>query len=136
MLRSHCGENPCECKQIIFAANSPEIIRLPGIITEKVWPYKLLRMAITLRSLRLDGESFVSPFAIYSPHCQTSITIVNGNYECSFTQYKRIFNERISCVTLFIDYLRISTIVYLYNLYVNKYNSCSSSSHVLLIYEQ
>ena len=34
MLLSLCGEYPCECKHLIFAANSPEMIRLTRIITE------------------------------------------------------------------------------------------------------
>ena len=34
MLLPHCGEYPCECENLIFAANSPEIIRLARIITE------------------------------------------------------------------------------------------------------
>ena len=34
MLLSHSGEYPCECKNLIFAANSPKTIRLARIITE------------------------------------------------------------------------------------------------------
>ena len=34
MLHSHSGEYPCECKNLIFAANSPKTIRLARIITE------------------------------------------------------------------------------------------------------
>ena len=34
MLLSHCGEYPCECKNLIFTANSPEMIRLARRITE------------------------------------------------------------------------------------------------------
>ena len=34
MLLSHSGEYPCECKKLIFAANSPKMIRLARIIIE------------------------------------------------------------------------------------------------------
>ena len=34
MLLSHCGEYPCECKNLIFAVNSPEMIRLARRITD------------------------------------------------------------------------------------------------------
>ena len=34
MLLSHSGEYPCECTNLIFAANSPKTIRLARIITE------------------------------------------------------------------------------------------------------
>ena len=34
MLISHCGEYPSECKHLIFAVNSPEMIRLARRITE------------------------------------------------------------------------------------------------------
>ena len=34
MLLSHCGEYTCECKHLIFAANSPKMIRLARRITE------------------------------------------------------------------------------------------------------
>ena len=34
MLLSHCGEYPCEYKRLIFAANSPEMIRLARRLTE------------------------------------------------------------------------------------------------------
>ena len=72
MLLSHCGEYPCECKTIIFAANSPEIIRLPRRITEKVRPFKWSRILPNflripanflqnLRSVcRISSESFAN----------------------------------------------------------------------------
>ena len=31
---SHNGGYPCECQNVIFAANSPKIIRLARIVTE------------------------------------------------------------------------------------------------------
>ena len=74
MLLSHSGEYTCECKESTFAANSPEMIRLPRRITEKVRRYKWLRMlanflripANFLRSLRLLNNQFaeflVNPF--------------------------------------------------------------------------
>ena len=34
MLLSHCGEYTCECKNFVFAVNSPELIRLARRITE------------------------------------------------------------------------------------------------------
>ena len=34
MLLSHSGKYPCECKNLLFAANSPKTIRLARIITE------------------------------------------------------------------------------------------------------
>ena len=34
MLLSHSGEYPCECKHSIFAANSPNMIRLARRMTE------------------------------------------------------------------------------------------------------
>ena len=68
MLLSHCGEYPCECKNFIFAVNSPEMIRLARRITEtsEALGYTWLRMfAIFLRilanflpSLRLLNNQF------------------------------------------------------------------------------
>ena len=34
IILSHCGEYPCESKHLIFAGNSPEMIRLARRITE------------------------------------------------------------------------------------------------------
>ena len=74
----------CECKTFIFAAYSPEMIRLPRRITEKVRPFKWLRMlpnflrnpANFLRSLRsvcrISGESFANVKTTYE--CLTITT--------------------------------------------------------------
>ena len=57
MLLSHSGEYPCECKHLIFAANSPEMIRLPRRITEtRQNGYECLR--ISYESLRLLNNQF------------------------------------------------------------------------------
>ena len=49
----------CECKTFIFAAYSPEMIRLPRIITKKVRPFKWLRMLPNFyESLRLSYEAY------------------------------------------------------------------------------
>ena len=61
----------CECKTFIVAAYSPEMIRLPRRITEKVRPFKWLRMlpnflqipANFLRSLLLVGRISCESFA-------------------------------------------------------------------------
>ena len=70
----------CECKTFIFAAYSPEMIRLPRRITEKGRPFKWLRMlpnfiripANVLRSLRsvcrISGESFANVKTTVEPH--------------------------------------------------------------------
>ena len=67
----------CECKTFIFAAYSPEMIRLPRRITEKVRPFEWLRMlpnflripANFLRSLRsvcrISWESFANVKTTY-----------------------------------------------------------------------
>ena len=34
VMMLHSGEYPCDCKNMIFAANSPKTIRLARIITE------------------------------------------------------------------------------------------------------
>ena len=74
----------CECKTFIFAAYSLEMIRLPRRITEKVRPFKWLRMlpnflripANFLRSLRsvyrISGESFANVKTTYE--CLTITT--------------------------------------------------------------
>ena len=74
----------CECKTFRFAAYSPEMIRLPRRITEKVRPFKWLRMlpnflripANFLRSLRsvcrISCESFANVKTIYE--CLTITT--------------------------------------------------------------
>ena len=59
MQLSHCGEYSSECKTLMFAANSPEIKRLPRRITEKVRSFKWLRLlANFLRNLRLLNKQF------------------------------------------------------------------------------
>ena len=94
MLLSHCDEYPCECKTIIFAANSPETIRLPRRITEKVRHFKWLRMlanfsripANCLRSLRsvcrISGELFAN---------------VKNTYECFTITTNALPSIRIYC---------------------------------------
>ena len=74
----------CECKTFIFAAYSPEMIRLPRRMTEEVRPFKWLRMlpnflripANFLRSLRsvcrISGESFANVKTTYE--CLTITT--------------------------------------------------------------
>ena len=67
----------CECKTFIFAAYSPEMIRLPRRITEKVTPFKWLRIpANFLRSLgsvcRISCESFANVKTTYE--CLTITT--------------------------------------------------------------
>ena len=67
MQLSHCGEYPCECKTLIFAANSPEMIRLARIITEisealemvtNACDFFLRILANFIRSLRLLNNQF------------------------------------------------------------------------------
>ena len=57
MLLSRCGEYPYECKTFIYGANSPEMIRLPRRITEKVRPFKWLRMLPNF--IRIPDDHFV-----------------------------------------------------------------------------
>ena len=95
--QSQCSQNDLQikCKTFIFAAYSPEMIRLPRRITEKVRPFKWLRMlpnflripANFLRSLRsvcrISGESFAKVKTTYE--CLTnalpSIIIYCDAYE-------------------------------------------------------
>ena len=84
----------CECKTFIFAAYSPEMIRLPRRITEKVRTFKWLRMlpnflripANFLRSLlsvcRFSGESFAN---------------VKTTYECITITTNALPSIRIYC---------------------------------------
>ena len=67
----------CKCKTFIFAAYSPEMIRLPRRMTEKVRPFKWLRMLPNfLRSLRsvcrISCESFANVQTTYE--CLTITT--------------------------------------------------------------
>ena len=94
MLLSHCGEYLANVKTFIFAAYSPEMIRLPRRITEQVRAFKWLRMlpnflripANLLRSLRsvcrISGESFAN---------------VKTTYECLTITTNALSSIRIYC---------------------------------------
>ena len=67
----------CVCKTFIFAAYSPEMIRLPRRITEKVRPFKWLR--ILPNFLRIPANFLRSLVCRIS--CE-SFAIVKTSYEC------------------------------------------------------
>ena len=84
----------CECKTFTFAAYSPELIRLPRRITEKVRPFKWLRMlpnflripANVLRSLRSVCRISCEPFAN-----------VKTTYECLTITTNALSSIKIYC---------------------------------------
>ena len=68
LILSHCGEYPCKSKHLIFAGNSPEMIRLARRITETNEALQMVTsqmhanflriLANFLRSLRLHNNQF------------------------------------------------------------------------------
>ena len=69
----------CECKTFTFAAYSPEMIRLPRRITEKVRPFKWLRMLPNF--LRIPANFIRSLRSVCRISCE-SFANVNTTYEC------------------------------------------------------
>ena len=69
----------CECKTFIFAAYSPEMIRLPRIIIEKVRPFKWLRMLPNF--LRIPANFLRSLRSVCRISCE-SFANVKTTYEC------------------------------------------------------
>ena len=101
----------CECKTFIFAAYSPDMIRLPRRITEKVRPFKWLQMhpnflripANFLRSLRsvcrIPRESFANVKTTYecltiTTNALPSIRIYCDAYENNKNKYAFLTNFR------------------------------------------
>ena len=75
----------CECKTFIFAAYSPEMIRLPRRITEKVRPFKWLRMLpnffrIPANFLRIPANFLRSVRSVCRIACEYFAN-VNTTYE-------------------------------------------------------
>ena len=91
---SHTGEYPCECKQIKFAANSPEMIRLPRRITEKVRPFKWLRMLPNF--LRIPANFLRRLRSVCRISCE-SFANVKNTYECLTITANALPSIRISC---------------------------------------
>ena len=69
----------CVCKTFIFAAYSPEMIRLPRRITEKVRPFKWLRMLPNF--LRIPANFLRSLRSVCRISCE-SFANVKTTYEC------------------------------------------------------
>ena len=80
MLLSHCGEYPCECKHLIFAANSPEMIRLVRRITETS---EALQMVTNVCEILTNPCEFLTKLTITICRisCE-SFANVKNTYEC------------------------------------------------------
>ena len=86
----------CECKTFIFAAYSPEMIRLPRRITEKVRPFKWLRMLPNF--LRIPANFLRSLRSICRISCE-SFANVKTTYECLTITTNALPSIRIYCDT-------------------------------------
>ena len=84
----------CECKTFIFAAHSPEMIRLPWRITEKVRPFKWLRMPPNF--LRIPANFLRSLRSVCRISCE-SFTNVKTTYECLTITTNALPSIRIYC---------------------------------------
>ena len=94
MLLSHCGEYPCECKTTIFAANSPEMMRLPRRIIEHVRPFKWLRMLPNF--LRIPANFLRSLRSVCRISCK-SFANVKNTYECLTITTNALPSIRTDC---------------------------------------
>jgi hypothetical protein len=77
MLLSNIGEDPCEYKNLKFAANSPKMIWLTWRNTEKTRPYKWLQMIayvlqMPLQMLRMPTNALANVTNAYE--CLTNET--------------------------------------------------------------
>ena len=81
-------------KKIIFAANSLEMIRLPRIITEKVRPFKWLRMLPNF--LRIPANFLRSLRSVCRISCE-SFANVKNTYDCVTITTNALPSIRISC---------------------------------------
>ena len=84
----------CECKKITFAANSPEMIRLTGRMTEKVRPFKWLRMLPNF--LRIPTNFLRSLRSVCRISCE-SFAKVKNTYECLTITTHALPQIRLSC---------------------------------------
>ena len=84
----------CECKTFIFAAYSPEMIRLPRRSTEKVRPLKLLRMLPNF--LRIPANFLRSLRLVCRISCE-SFANVKTTYECLTITTNALPSIRIYC---------------------------------------
>ena len=84
----------CECKTFIFAAYSPEMIRLPRKITEKVRPFKWLRMLPNF--LRIPANFLRSLRSVCRISCE-SFANVKTTYECLTITTNALPSIRIYC---------------------------------------
>ena len=84
----------CEYKTFIFAAYSPEMIRLPRRITEKVRPFKWLRMLPNF--LRIHANFLRSLRSACRISCE-SFANVNTTYECLTVTTNALPSIRIYC---------------------------------------
>ena len=84
----------CECKTFIFAAYSPEMIRLPRRITEKVRPFKWLRMLPNV--LQIPANFLRSLRSVCRISCE-SFANVKTTYECLTITTNALSSIRIYC---------------------------------------
>ena len=84
----------CESKTFIFAAYSPEMIRLPRRITEKVRPFKWLRMLPNF--LRIPANFLRSLRSVCRISCESFVN-VKTTYECLTITTNALPSIRIYC---------------------------------------
>ena len=84
----------CECKTFIFAAYSPEMIRLPRRLTEKVRPFEWLRMLPNF--LRIPANFLRSLRSVCRISCE-SFANVKTTYECLTITTNALPSIRIYC---------------------------------------
>ena len=84
----------CECKTFIFAANSPEMIRLPRTVTEKVRPFKWSRMLPNC--LRIPANFLRSLRSVCRISCE-AFANVKTTYECLTITANALPSIRIYC---------------------------------------
>ena len=84
----------CECKTFIFAAYSPEMTRLPRRITEKVRPFKWLRMLPNF--LGIPANFLRSIRSVCRISCE-SFANVKTTYECLTITTNALPSIRIYC---------------------------------------